>query len=273
MGIAQTLEDICAREAICVAEAERDDGVLWLDGVKELLRGTGRAAVVADFEQVGAGMELRGDGALDGFFGIAFEEHRGLLIAHEEDEGVVVARLRQRGLIGRRGEDIDLRTGPREGVARGFAEHGDVQRRGVSEERIRGRGMGKHTDPDFFGEKVLEDRVHASHVVGMAVGEGDGVEALDATLPEIRGDDVFAVVEVGGLAADWTSGIDEKSFALWGDDEERIAFAYVDGSEFHRVGMDCGVGGTRPIQSAEKTGRRARRPRAEAGGAPTAWRS
>jgi len=185
MGIAQTLEDICAREAVCVAEAERDDGVLWLDGVKELLRGTGRAAMVADFEQVGVGMELRGDGALHSFFGVAFEQHGGLLEAQEQDEGVIIAGLCERGPAGGRRQDVDLRSCPSEGVASGFAENGDTESGCVAEEGLNGSSWREGSDPNLFGKKVLEDRVHASHVVGMAVRERDGVEALDATLPEI----------------------------------------------------------------------------------------
>jgi hypothetical protein len=45
-------------------------------------------------------------------------------------------------------------------------------------------------------------------VVGVAVGDGDGVEAGDAAGPQIRGYYVFAEVELGAGSPSGAAGVD-----------------------------------------------------------------
>jgi hypothetical protein len=59
---------------------------------------------------------------------------------------------------------------------------------------------------------------------------GEGVEARDAARPQIRGDDVFAKVELRAARTDEASGIDQQGAVLPGDEQTGIALAHVDGS-------------------------------------------
>src|SRR5579864_38805 len=105
-----------------------------MHGIEQLLGGAARAAMVADLQDVGMLMELGGDGALDGFFGVAFEQHGGCAVAHKEDEGVVVAGLREGKPVSGWGKDIDLHASPEERVRSSLAQHGDAEAAGVAEE-------------------------------------------------------------------------------------------------------------------------------------------
>jgi len=62
--------------------------------------------------------------------------------------------------------------------------------------------------------------------------DGDGVEAGNAASPEIGCDDVFSEVELGGGAPDGASGVDEQGGALGRYEQDRVAFADVDGCDF-----------------------------------------
>ena len=101
--------------------------------------------------------------------------------------------------------------------------------------------------------EVAQDGGQTAHVVGVGVGEGDGVKVADAARPEDLGDDFFADVEflrgLVGTAAE-SAAIDEQGFAVGGDEQQRVALADVDGFHEQRVvGMldgarrDCGSGG------------------------------
>jgi len=57
-------------------------------------------------------------------------------------------------------------------------------------------------------------------VVGVSVRDSDGVEAMNATRPEVRRDDLFADVKVGVHPVREASGVDEQSAAVGRDDEE-----------------------------------------------------
>ena len=56
-------------------------------------------------------------------------------------------------------------------------------------------------------------------MVGVRVCDGDGVETMNATRPEIRRDDLFADVEVGMHPEGKASGVDEERVAIGRDDE------------------------------------------------------
>jgi hypothetical protein len=80
----------------------------------------------------------------------------------------------------------------------------------------------------------------------VGVGEGDGVEMTDAARPENFRDDLFADVEIlRGLvrpAAEATA-VDEKRFAIGGDEEDGVALAYVNGFDEEGVaGVVDGAG-------------------------------
>ena len=76
-------------------------------------------------------------------------------------------------------------------------------------------------------------------MVGVAVRDGDGVEARDAARPEIGRDDVFAEVELRAAGTDGASGIDEQSVPLRGDEQRGIAFTHVDRGHLQDSGMEC----------------------------------
>ena len=82
--------------------------------------------------------------------------------------------------------------------------------------------------------EVAQNGGQAAHVVGVGMGEGDCVEVANAARPESLRDDFLAdVVILRGLvrAAAEASAIDEQSFAVGRDEQQRVALAYVDG--FH----------------------------------------
>ena len=93
--------------------------------------------------------------------------------------------------------------------------------------------------------EVAQNGGQAAHVVGVGVGEGDGVEVADAARPERFRDDFLADVEIlRGLvrAAAKAAAIDEQGFAVGGDQEQRVALADVDGFHQQRVARDAGWG-------------------------------
>jgi hypothetical protein len=73
-------------------------------------------------------------------------------------------------------------------------------------------------------------------MVGVCVTDGDNVETGDATLPEIRRDDVFADVEVGLSIAEMTAGVEQHGFAVRSDDEEGVSLTDVDGGDLEVAG-------------------------------------
>jgi hypothetical protein len=77
-------------------------------------------------------------------------------------------------------------------------------------------------------------------VVGVRVRDGDGVETMNATRPEIRRDDLFTDVEVGMHPEGKASGVDEERVAVRRNDVEGVALSDVDGGDFEDVGLEVG---------------------------------
>ena len=191
--------------------ADGDDGVLRGGEGKELGRGGGPAAVVADFEQ-GVGAERGGGVAAErggdhlvfaGGFGVAFEQGGGLAELEAHDERVVVDGRAGVGVGGRGREDVDVDGVPGEAVAGAEMADFDAERSGLRKQGAVGCGVGIDGDPELARAEVAQDGGHAAHVVGVGVGEGDDVEAAELARPEVGRDDFLADVEgrVGAEAA------------------------------------------------------------------------
>ena len=113
---------------------------------------------------------------------------------------------------------------------------GDVEARGLSEQRGVKRGDGIDANPELAGAEVVEDGGHAAHVVGVGVGEDEEVEAAKAAGPEVGGDDLLADVEGGegfgrAVLADGAAGVDQHGLADGVDGEDGVALADVEGGE------------------------------------------
>ena len=149
---------------------------------------------------------------------------------------------------------------------------------GLGEELVEGLGVGGYGDPELAGAEVAEDGGHAAHVVGVGVGEDEGVEAADAAGPEVGGDDFLADVEGGGGGgglddgAGGSAGVDEHGVAFGADDEQGVALADVDGGELEGVGGEEGGLGPEDGEGDERQDVRAavRAQRAAAAGSPAA---
>lgn len=149
-------------------------------------------------------------------------------------------------VAGFRGEDTDTDAVEGETVTGSVTNY--VRARGIcfSEDSVVEDGVGIDADPQLAGAEIGEDCGHAADVVGVGVGDGDGVEAADAAGPEDRRNDVVANVEIGGVGVGvggvGTVGtnnaacIDEEGFAVRRDDEEAVSLAYVDGGDFEGGG-------------------------------------
>ena len=181
-------EDFWAGVAEVVAEAVGDDGVGGGDGGEEVGSGGGEGAVVADFEEGDGGEGAGGEhGAFGWGFGVAFEQDGGFAVGDAEDEGVVVFGGCGVGVGGVGGENFDLFGAPGEGLAGVEPADCGAVRAGLAEEGGEGVGLGGDGDPELAGVEVAEDRGHAAHVVGVGVGEDEGVEAANAAGPEVGG--------------------------------------------------------------------------------------
>jgi len=111
--------------------------------------------------------------------------------------------------------------GAEEEVVSGAAhDDSDVKLASLVEQLVQFGGLSVDAEPEFLRSEVGNDGGHSTHVVGVRVRDGDGVETVNATRPEIRRDNLFADVEVGMHPVREASGVDEQSVAVGRDDEE-----------------------------------------------------
>ena len=172
-----------------------------------------------------------------GGFGVPFEQNAGAIVVETQDERVVIdGRAAVR--VGRFGsEDGGAEIGPGEGFASVEVADDHVLRAGLGEQSVEERGVaGIDADPKLAGMEIAEDGGHASHVVGVRVGEEDDVEVANAARPEVGCNDFFADIPRAGrsvfAATGGSSCVNQHGFARGADDEDRIALAYVDGRDF-----------------------------------------
>jgi hypothetical protein len=111
-----------------------------------------------------------------------------------QHKGVVVARLIGGLPIARRGQHAHCGCAENESVAFVALLHGNAQCGSLMQELFHRGTLGQHSDPQLAWAEVAQDRSHAGDVVGVTVGDGDGVEARETASPQVGGDDVFAEV-------------------------------------------------------------------------------
>ena len=138
--------------------------------------------------------------------------------------------------------------------------------------------------------EVAQNGGQAAHVIGMRMAEGDRIQMANAARPERGRDNFFADIEILRSltrAAAKSSAIDEQCFAVRGDQQQRIALAYVDGFDEQRgAGMverarshdgECGERKSNPGKAALPACSASQHDGssqqcAECGGLPDEWR-
>ena len=235
----QTLQHLGPGMTKGVAGADADHRFLRSDGGKERRGGRGTAAVVAHLEQGHRGEAAMGEHSrFTGSFGIAFKEDTGAVILQPHHKRIVVGGLAGIAVPGFACEDRGIEAAPAEVVAGAEGVHRNPEGMCLGEDGTQGGGLaGDHAVPEFAWAKITQDGGHATDVVTVSVGDEDGVEAADATGPEIGCDDLLADVPASRDAADRTPGIDEQGATLGRDDEERVALTDVDGGDLERTGV------------------------------------
>ena len=256
----EAAQDLGARVAEGVVTAYADECVVGADGGEEGRVGGGAAAVVADFEKGGGGnAAVLEHGGFAAGFCVAFEQNAGVVEVEAHDERVVVYGRAGVGVGEFGGEDGGLETGPGEGFAGVEIADGDVLLFGLGEEGAEEGGVaGVNAEPEFAGVEVAEDGGHASHVVGVRVGEEDYIETTDVAGPQVGGNDFFADVPGAGgcvgAATGGASGVDENGLAGGANDEQRVALTDVDGSDFELAGVGEGRRGIEDGEGDEDGG-------------------
>ena len=137
-------------------------------------------------------------------------------------------------------EHADVCLGAEEEVVPGVMRNDvDLELAGLVEELVEFGALGVDAEPEFLRTEVGNDGGHSTHVVGVRVRDGDGVETMDATRPEIGRDDLLANVEVGMHPEGKASGVDEERVAVRRNDEEGVALSDVDGGDFEDAGLEA----------------------------------
>src|SRR5580692_11472328 len=75
-------------------------------------------------------------------------------------------------------------------------------------------------------------RRHASHVVGVSVGERHDVELMKPSRPQVGRHYILPDIQLRVHPRRDTAGIDQERAALWRNQKDRIALADVDSGEF-----------------------------------------
>src|SRR5580698_9211635 len=90
----------------------------------------------------------------------------------------------------------------------------DSQRVGFGDQVLQGSTWRKQAYPQLFGAEVSQHGGHATNVIGMAMGNRNGIEARDAARPQVGCDYIFTEVELRASAPDGPAGVDEQGAAL-----------------------------------------------------------
>src|SRR6266436_2648489 len=99
------------------------------------------------------------------------------------------------------------------------------------DEVVIGGGGRIGADPELARMKVSNDGGKSADVVGMRVRQGDGIEMVNATRPQIGRDHVVAYVEIGIRESGGPTRVNEQRFSFWTHDQDGVALAYVDGGD------------------------------------------
>ena len=84
--------------------------------------------------------------------------------------------------------------------------------------------------------EIRNHRGHPAEVVGMRMRDHDHVEMIDASIPKIRRDHLFAEIEVRMHPLRQASSINEQGAALGRDQQNGIALSDVNGRHLHHAG-------------------------------------
>lgn len=181
------------------------------------------------------------------FFEIARKKEAAATVGEANDERVVVFGSCGRK-FGRRGigpEELDGDAVPveRGGVLLVLDARG--ARRGGGLEACEGGSGVVRTEEEAGDAKVFENSNEAGGVILMRVGEGDGVEVLEAAGPKIGRDGVFAGIAAEtlfatGEAGECAAAVNEESAAARRDDEDGVALANVEDGDFELMRSELG---------------------------------
>src|SRR5580704_8111853 len=80
--------------------------------------------------------------------------------------------------------------------------------------------------------EIGQYRGHASHVVGVSVGQRHDVELMKTPRPQVGRDHILPDIQLRVHPGWYTASIDQKRAALRRNQKDRIALADVDGGEF-----------------------------------------
>src|SRR5579884_472481 len=95
--------------------------------------------------------------------------------------------------------------------------------------------------PQFARSKVRDHARHTADVVGVAVSDGDGIEALQAAVPKVRRDHLLPDIELRDAWAEHAASIHQQGATFGSDDEGRIALADINGCYFKGASVNAGA--------------------------------
>ncbi len=109
---------------------------------------------------------------------------------------------------------------------------------GLRENAVVGDRARIDANPQLPRAEVRNDGWNASNVIGVCMGDGDGIEAANAAKPENRRDYILTNIEIPSVSiwiacvraprTDDTACVDEEGLAMRRDDENRVALTNVD---------------------------------------------
>src|SRR5208282_6400726 len=146
-----------------------------------------------------------------------------------EDQAIVVRTHRAGDLVAPGSEHTEMRSSVIELIAVFF--YGDSHSCALSllDDRQQLACGFIDTYPEFSRVEICNHRGHSSEVVGMRMRDYDHVQTIDASMPEIRRDHLFAEIKVGMHPLRKSSGINQQGATLGRDQQNGIALSDVDG--------------------------------------------
>jgi len=117
--------------------------------------------------------------------------------------------------------------------------------------------------------EICDDRRHAAEMIGMRVRDHDGVDVVDAAIPQIGRNNLLADVKIGVHPERQASRVHQENTSSGRDEQDRIALADIDRSHLQDPGVEVW-----PRRNKRNPGSHARKPRdcAQGSHAPAPYR-
>src|SRR5207253_5477817 len=132
----------------------------------------------------------------------------------------------------------DLRTAELELLAGGALHYARAVYARFGQEFAEGSNVRLAAKPQLARTKIRDDRAQTANVVLVRVAERDRIEPRKSTLPQVRRNHLFAIVELAAGKTGRAPSIHQQRLAERRHDKQRVALTDVERGELEHPGAN-----------------------------------